>query len=818
MTKVKWHVGPFVVLGIVFVACAPLKAQNAVPMLINYQGELRSPTTGEPVPDGSYEMLFRIYDVESGGAPLWEGTYSSLNGNPVQVTRGILSVILGSGAGNELSSSIFNGADRWLEIQVGAETLSPRQRITSVAYSIISENSRLLAGRQAEEFANTRHVHSGSEITSGTVSEARIDPSIASDSELAVAIAAHSDIPDAHHAKTTSLPWESITAIPAGFADGVDNDSGGDITGVSAGAGLSGGGTGGGVTLSAAFGGTGAAPTVARSDHDHDSTYWTLTGNAGTNPAVQFLGTSDSQAMELRVNNDRALRLEPNATSPNIIGGLSGNSVTSGVYGAAISGGGEAGYTNRVTDNYGTVGGGKSNQAGDNAGTAADAEYATVGGGRNNYAMDYCATVAGGILNRAHQYCAVSGGYDNIADGLYSAIGGGEGNRTSADYATIAGGGTTVHINPDYGNRVTDDFGTVGGGGDNQAGDADDTPSDSSYATVCGGKSNEAGGKYATVGGGTSNKAGDQGATVGGGEKNETIYSYSTIGGGYKNKIGDYDATVSGGKENEAIGYAAAVGGGYSNSADGSHSVIAGGGDNGTTGDYATIGGGFNNNASGSNSFIGGGRDNEASGSYATVPGGRYNVAQGDYTFAAGRRAKANYAGCFVWGDSTDDDIATSGPNRFSVRASGGAWFYSNSTRTTGVRLPAGDSAWTTVSDRALKENIRHVDSQEILSKLIQVPISRWSYKGQTPGIEHIGPMAQDFYAAFGLGDDERYISTIDPDGVALAAIQGLHEIVKEKDGEISTLKKQNAKLEARLASLEALVRTMAKEWKGAEQ
>jgi len=895
----------FVFLSSAIVLILPLAAipQVGVPMLLNFQGELRSPTTGEPVADGSYNMVFRVYDAESGGTLLWQGTHSDISGNPIEVQKGIFSVILGSGTGDALDTSIFSGTERWLEIQVGGEILSPRQRIASVAYSLVSENSRLLGGKESSEFANSTHVHLGEEITSGAVSEARIDALIARDTETDAAIAAHTAVPDAHHAKTTkfseltdvaadaqipgaiardseimptvlgndgagsgldadtldgmegaaleesaeidadiaahaavpaahhgrytdaeavaamgpksdanplnhdkttSLPWGSIKGVPAGFADGIDNDSGGDITGVTAGAGLKGGGDSGGVTLSATFGGTGAASTVARSDHNHDAAYWTLTGNTGTSGA-NFLGTGDSQPLELRVSGARAMRLEPSATSANIICGLSANSATSGAYGATISGGGEAGFTNRVTDNYGTVGGGKNNQAGDNAGTTADAECATVGGGKSNYAMDYCATVAGGILNRAHRYCAISGGYDNIADGLYSTIGGGEGNRTSADYATIAGGGTTVHINPDYGNRVTDNFGTVGGGGDNQAGDADDTTTDSSYATVSGGKSNEASGKYATVSGGTSNKAGDQGATVGGGEGNETIYPYSTIGGGYKNTIGDYDGTVSGGKENEAIGYAAAVGGGYSDSADGSHSVIAGGGDNGTTGDYATIGGGFSNNASGANAVVCGGRDNEASGDYGSVPGGRYNLAQGDYSFAAGRRAKANYGGCFVWGDSTDDDIATFGPNRFAVRASGGAWFYSNSTKTAGVRLPAGDAAWTSLSDRALKENIRQVDGQEILRKLIQVPISRWSYKGQTPDVEHIGPMAQDFYAAFGLGDDERYISTIDPDGVALAAIQGLYEMLREKNVEIAAIKKQNAELQERLSALEKL-------------
>ena len=286
----------FVFLSFTLVLLLPLAAvaQTAVPMLINYQGELRSPTTGEPVPDGSYDVVFKIYDVQSGGTKLWQGTHSTGNGNPVQVTNGVFSVILGSGTANALDASLFDGADRWLETAIGTETLSPRQRITSVAYSIISENSRLLAGRQAEDFANTRHVHSGSEITSGTVLEARIDPSIASDSEQAAAIAAHTAIPDAHHAKTTSLPWGSITSVPAGFADGIDNDTGGDITGVNAGAGLAGGGASGDVALSVAFGGTGSAAAVAHSDHGHGGAYWTLTGNTGTNPATHFLGTADN--------------------------------------------------------------------------------------------------------------------------------------------------------------------------------------------------------------------------------------------------------------------------------------------------------------------------------------------------------------------------------------------------------------------------------------------------------------------------------------------------------------------------------------------
>jgi hypothetical protein len=111
-------------------------------------------------------------------------------------------------------------------------------------------------------------------------------------------------------------------------------------------------------------------------------------------------------------------------------------------------------------------------------------------------------------------------------------------------------------------------------------------------------------------------------------------------------------------------------------------------------------------------------------------------------------------------------------------------------------------TAFNPPSDRNLKENFIPVRPSEILEKVAAIPISRWNFKGdaETP---HVGPMAQDFHAAFGLGTDERHIATVDADGVALAAIQGLNQKLEEelakKNAEIDELKRSVAELKEML-------------------
>jgi hypothetical protein len=188
------------------------------------------------------------------------------------------------------------------------------------------------------------------------------------------------------------------------------------------------------------------------------------------------------------------------------------------------------------------------------------------------------------------------------------------------------------------------------------------------------------------------------------------------------------------------------------------------------------------------------------------VPGGLLNNASGSYSLAAGYGANAAHQGAFVWGDSTAANIYSTAANQFTVRAAGGTRFFSNSGTTTGVSLAPGGGSWSNLSDRNAKENFTAADGRQILERVAVLPISLWNYKSQAPSVRHIGPVAQDFAAAFGVGEDEKHITTVDESGVALAAIQGLNtkleDRLQEKDAAIEALKKRLADLEKAVAVL----------------
>lgn len=581
---------------------------------------------------------------------------------------------------------------------------------------------------------------------------------------------------------------------------------------------------------------------------------WTTNGNTGAggagNAKLGLINTTGGPyGLELWVKPSgvtatRALVIDT-ANPPNLIGGYNVNAVTAGVVGAVISGGGDSTYgQNLVTDSGGVISGGSNNLAGDATGTTDTAAFATVSGGAGNQAKAFLstigggnghvttgqqATIGGGAENLASaQLATVGGGYSNEANGSFCIVGGGSDNGCSDEYSTVGGG---------LNNQTAGNFSTVAGGSTNSASNL--------AAFVGGGDGNTASAREATIAGGSGNGVSTDGGFVGGGIANGVSGINGVVSGGYLNSATNSYATISGGTENIASGPYAAVGGGYSNEASGTigYSTIGGGDNNTASGSYSTVGGGSSNEASWDNAFVGGGSSNKAntagavvaggvfntagggignypavlggtqntasggaatvvggasntaSGANSVVLGGYGNTASGAYTLSAGQNANANFAGCFVWADNSTSTVLNCGAaNKFVARAAGGVVFYSNSGATAGVQLTAGANAWAAVSDRNAKKDFVRVEPKEVLERVASMPISTWTYKSE-PGVRHMGPMAQDFRAAFGLGTDDRSIVTIDADGVALTAIQGLNEKVKE-------LETTRGKLEDRLASL----------------
>ena len=405
---------------------------------------------------------------------------------------------------------------------------------------------------------------------------------------------------------------------------------------------------------------------------------WLLEGNADTNPALNYLGTSDAQPLVLGANGEPLVRLEAiqpgtNSFTANIVMGTSDNIVRPGVSGAVIAGGG------------------------------------------------------------------------------------------------LPLSNPNTFFRP---NIVAGNFGTIGGGHTNVAGIDD---------------GNAGSGQWATVGGGVDNQAQGRATTVGGGEGNFVLDNWGTIGGGEKNTVRGVAGTVSGGVENVA-------------SED--ESVVAGGG------------------------------FSSASGVASTVAGGRLNCAGGNFSWAGGFRAKVRPAdasgqigfgcggvptaggggdqGTFIWADSQNANFQSTGSNQFLVRAQGGVFFGTGGpvslpggrfiNTSTGAHLTSGGN-WTNASSRAFKTDFQPIDPLHVLDRLLKLPLGTWTYRSAPDNGRHLGPMAEEFHASFGLGADSTSISTVDASGVALAAIQGLNQRL---EAENAALREQNARQDSAIAELRA--------------
>ena len=213
------------------------------------------------------------------------------------------------------------------------------------------------------------------------------------------------------------------------------------------------------------------------------------------------------------------------------------------------------------------------------------------------------------------------------------------------------------------------------------------------------------------------------------------------------------------------------------------------------------------------------------------VPGGQNNSAEGGISFAAGRNAKATNNNAFVWGGCNLSTVVTASTNEesFTVRAPGGVRFIStlaDSTTVTeglpgipgltnGVYLAPNSGTWASLSDSNAKTKVTAIKPRDILAKVAAMPVTEWQYKVD-PNRRYIGPMAQDFHSTFGLGADDKTISTLDSDGVMYAAIQGLVEELKERDEAIEELeawsREQGVRSQTEIDELKAELRALREE------
>jgi hypothetical protein len=152
--------------------------------------------------------------------------------------------------------------------------------------------------------------------------------------------------------------------------------------------------------------------------------------------------------------------------------------------------------------------------------------------------------------------------------------------------------------------------------------------------------------------------------------------------------------------------------------------------------------------------------------------------------------------GAYAIGGCATSNIGVQGTSQ-----SGTAAYFQGGSGGSGACAFNGGAGWVCTSDRNKKENFKTVNAQAVLEKLIQMPVTRWNMKGDRNKTLHIGPVAQDFKAAFGLGENNTTINSADAQGVAFAAIKGMY-------AKNQVLEQQVKSLEARLMALERLMRS----------
>lgn len=827
--KSRWN-RIVIVAGVLLI---PLYVQ-AQGTAFTYQGYLDAGGTPH---DGLADFEFSLWNAATGGTQ--QGSTQTEIG--VEIENGLFTVELDFG-------DQFPGAARWLAIAVRTNaaaytTLAPRQRLTATPYAVTAGRvtgsvpagqlsgtvpSANLDGTYSGPvtFNNVANTFAGdgsgltvlnaSSLTSGTVPPAALDNAWKVGGNTGTTPGtdfigtSDNQALELHVNSTRALRIEPNTA-------GAPNMIGGaSVNYVEPG------------VVGATVGGGGATNYASLARINQVVANFGTVGGGGRNTVDGYAGTVGGGWLNTA-----------SGTNTTVSGGRQNFAAGR----SATVGGGEG---NVATTNYATAGGGWLNTA--------TRPYATIAGGRQNLANAETATIAGGYLNTASDAGAtVAGGYQNNASDPYTSIGGGWINTASSPYASVGGGfqntagNSSARVGGGVRNTASGLRASVGGGFSNTASAVD--------STIGGGWGNIASGTNSTVAGGYQNSAHRIGATVGGGRFNTASNDYATVGGGQYNVASGASSAVGGGRFNTADTWYATVGGGWNNRAAGGYTTVAGGYDNNAIGQYATVSGGYTNSATGDYATVPGGTFNAAQGAYSFAAGRRAKAHHDgsfvwadstDYDFGSitnntfniravngvrifgynGINFIGEFSGALITGGgspfSPNAFEGVRGHDRWGLFKEAGAiqigipdmsstFFRVVKYQTTGTFTPLMSVDYNGVvtaanyhysSSREKKESFEDVEPLEVLARVSSLPVTRWNYKGNSSA--HIGPMSEDFHAAFGLnGNDDKHISASDISGVALAAIQGLNLKVED---EVTHLRNENQALRERLEQLEQLM------------
>jgi hypothetical protein len=262
------------------------------------------------------------------------------------------------------------------------------------------------------------------------------------------------------------------------------------------------------------------------------------------------------------------------------------------------------------------------------------------------------------------------------------------------------------------------------------------------------------------------------------------------------------------------LGVAAVTGSGTGNVAYGLSSLVSN-----TTGAYNTAVGisalnanstGQANVAVGSNALV---RNTSGTGNVAVGDASQANTTTGNINTALGQGALVNNSsgsGNLALGQNAGSALTT-GSNNIAIANTGVAG-ESNTIRIGNTVHTATyiAGALYNPSDRNLKQDFAGVDVVDVLNKLVALPVSHWTYKNDDQRSRHLGPVAQDFHAAFGLGADDKHIATIDEGGVALAAIKGLYLKLQASEARSRTKDKELARVRHKAERVDVLEKELA--------